>query len=343
MHPSRPQNVMNRLTIDPQPFAFQSRDFLRKFIVEKEVEFKHLYTIPSTQREYGIVITKDGENLAEILVAEGMVRVREDTHKKPAAEDAEDTEEDILLKKLRIYESQARDAEKGVWTREDDGRIDSRYENPSDPQAFLEAHKGEITEAIVERVISGDRLAVRLLFGPKKQQQLVLLLAGVRCPASARVDSNGNKARGEEFGDEAKDFVEIRLLQRTVNVQLLGVSPQGQLIGNVIHKHAGNVVEFLLLKGLGRCVDFHSSLLGPQMASLRAAEKDARDKQLRLWKSHVKKVPNGANSFDAQVAKIINADTIVVRNKAGAERKINFSSVRQPKYVVLLIWVMDFH
>ena len=256
--------------------------------------------------------------------------MREETG-KPRAEDAEDGEEEILVKKLRIYESQARSASRGLWTSDDDGRIESQYESPADPQAFLEEHKGEITEAIVERVISGDRVAVRLIFGPKTQQQLVLLLAGVRCPSSARQDAQGNKTPGEQYGDEAKEFVELRLLQRSVNVELLGVSPQGQLIGNVVHAQAGNIVEFLLLQGLGRCVDFHSSLLGPYMATLRQAEKNAKDDQLRLWKSHVKKVANSANSFEAQVGRVISADTLILRNKAGTERKINLSSVRQPK------------
>lgn len=281
-----------------------------------------------------MIITPDGQNLAEICAAEGTVRVREDNGKRGGDDDAEDTEEDILLKKLRIYESQARDAAKGVWTRDDDGRIESTYDNPTDPQRFLEEHKGEVTEAIVERVISGDRVAVRLMFGPKKHQQLVLLLAGVRCPSSARVDVQGNKTPGEEYGDEAKEYVELRLLQRTVTVELLGVSPQGQLIGNVVHSVAGNIVEFLLLQGLGKCMDFHSSLLGPYMATLRQAEKQAKDKQLRLWKGLVKKAPSAANTFEGQVSRIINADTIVVRNKAGAERKLSLSSVRQPKYEV---------
>lgn len=136
----------------------------------------------------------------------------------------------------------------------------------------------------------------------------------------------------EEYGEEAKTFVELRLLQRAVKTKLLGVSPQGQLIGSIIHP-AGNIAEFLLLQGLGRCVDFHATLVGSDMANLRAAEQKAKEDKSRLWKTHVKKVKDSANSFDAVVSRIVNADSIFVRTKTGQEKKLNLSSVRQPKYV----------
>ncbi|TGZ78283.1 hypothetical protein EX30DRAFT_322656 [Ascodesmis nigricans] len=312
-----------------EPFAFFSRDYLRKLIVGKEVDFESLYTVPSIQREYGIVVLENGQNLAEILVAEGTVKVREDSGRR---KDDSESGDNTLLEKLKIYEDQARAAGKGVWSPEEDGRVEAKYDNltPDQAKALVEENKGKSIDGIVERVISGDKLAVRLLLKPKLHQQLVLLLAGVRCPASRRQDAQGVIFPAEEYGDEAKGFVEIRLLQRTVKVKLLGTSPQGQLIGSIIHP-AGNIAEFVLLQGLGRCVDFHATLIGPDMAHLRAAEQKAKDDKLRLWKAHVKKVQNSGNSFDAVVSRIVNADSIFVRTKAGQEKKLNLSSVRQPK------------
>lgn len=154
------------------------------------------------------------------------------------------------------------------------------------------------------------------------------MLAGTRCPRSRSNDGSDS----EEFGEEAKSFVEARLLQRTVHVELLGLTPQGQLIAIISH-HQGNITEHILLEGLGRCEDFHSTLLGARMSRLRAAEKRAKDGNLRLWKGHIVKKLDSTNSFDAVVARIIWADQLIIRGKAGQERKICLSSIRAPKYV----------
>lgn len=184
--------------------------------------------------------------------------------------------------------------------------------------------------AVVERVISGDRLAVRLLLTPKKHQQLVLLLAGVRCPVSARTDPQGTIQPAEEYGFEAKEFVELRLLQRTVKVNLLGTTQTGQVIGTILHP-AGNIAEFILLEGYGRCVDNHSTMIGSDMVHYRKAEQKAKDDQKRVWKGHVKQ-KRDASGVEAVVSRVTNAEIIYVRNKAGQEKKVSLSSIRQPKY-----------
>lgn len=342
-----------------QPYAFDSRDFFRKLVVGKDVNFTPLYKVPTTNREYGTITLPTGQSLIELALAEGMVKLREDVGKR---EDQQESE--TLIEKFRELESNARAGGKGVWGATEDGQIDSRYEAPSEPLKFLEKYKGKpinskilrpwtlefkivgneekkkqqltqvlLPSAIIERVISGDRVAIRLLLEPKLHQQMILLIAGIRAPLSKRIDSTGSEQAAEEFGDFAKDYVESRLLQRFVKVTLLGLSPQLQFIGNIIHP-AGNIAELLLSQGLARCVDFHSTMIGPDMSKLRAAEKAARDAKLRLWKEHIvkAKAPNSSN-LDAVVSRVLSADTIFVRNKAGDERKINLSSIRQPKYI----------
>lgn len=307
-----------------EPYAFESRDFLRKLAVGKEVQFLRLYQVPTTGREYGTVTLPDGRSLIELALEEGMVKLRDDGKRE------DELENEATLEKLRPLEASARAEGKGVWGVSQDGRIDSRYEAPEAPVQFLGTYKGKPIDAIIERVISGDRVAVRLLLEPKLHQQMVVLIAGIRAPLSKRTDAAGAEQAGEEFGDFAKEFVETRLLQRTVKVTLLGLSPQSQFIGNVIHPN-GNIAVLLLSQGLARCVDFHSTMIGADMSEFRAAEKTAREQRLRLWKEHVVKAKNPNSNLDAVVSRVLSADTIFVRNKAGNERKINLSSVRQPK------------
>ena len=103
----------------------------------------------------------------------------------------------------------------------------------------------------------------------------------------------------------------------------------GQLIGHIIHPR-GSIAEFLLADGLARCNDFHSTMLGEKMAALRAAEKKAQVGKLRLHKNSTVKATEGSAS-DMIVARIISADTIVVRTKAGDEKQISLSSIRGPR------------
>jgi staphylococcal nuclease domain-containing protein 1 len=141
--------------------ALESRDALRELAVGKDIQFQVLYTIPNTKREYGVVVLNDGRRLPEEMVKEGWLKLREDAGRK------EDSEEALQqLDHLRLLEAKARNDDKGLWS-PDLARIDVQNDL-GDSQAFLEAYKGKTLDAIVERILSGDRMLVRLLISPTK-------------------------------------------------------------------------------------------------------------------------------------------------------------------------------
>jgi staphylococcal nuclease domain-containing protein 1 len=307
-----------------EPFAFQSREHLRNLAVGKVIQCQVLYTVPSSQRDYGTAsLGKEGPELPDELVKAGWLKIRDDAGKK------EESEEVLQrLETLRQLETQAKNEGKGLWAGV--GGIIEVQNDLGGPE-FMKEWKGKTVDGIVERIMSGDRIVVRLLLSEKKHVQTMTLVAGIRCPATERVtQSTGQTQPAEEFGNEAKAYVETRLLQRQIKVHVVGASPQGQLVASIIHPR-GNIAEFLLQDGLARCNDFHSTMLGEKMASLRAAEKAAQSKKIRLHKNHVAKSEEGSN-LDMIVYKVIGADTILVRNKAGtSEKRISFSSVRGPR------------
>ncbi|KAI1827739.1 putative transcription factor [Xylaria intraflava] len=304
-----------------EPFAFQSRDHLRTLTVGKPIQCTVLYTVPSG-REYGYAQLQDGTQLPDELVKAGWLKVREDAGRK---EESNETLE--RLETLRNLESQAKAESKGLWAgtggvinvQNDIGSID------------FDQWKGKSVDGIIERVLSGDRCLVRLKLSDTSHLQVMTLIAGIRTPATERVNqSTGQTQAAEEFGNEARQFVEQRLLQRNVKAELVGISPQGQLIASLLHPR-GSIAEFLLADGLARCNDFHSTLLGSKMAALRAAEKRAQAAKLRLHKGHVAKAAGGGAASDMIVSKIMSADTIFVRTKTGDEKRISLSSVRGPR------------
>ncbi|KLJ06212.1 hypothetical protein EMPG_10361 [Blastomyces silverae] len=308
-----------------EPFAFQSREFLRELLVGKVIKFQVLYTIPTTKREYGIVKLPNAQELPELCVAEGWVKVREDAGKR---EESEDTV--ALLDKLRDLENRARTESKGVWA-STGGDLEAAYEVP-DPKALIESEKGNQIDAVVERVLSGDRLLVRLLVAPHKHIQTLVVVAGIRAPATKRTNADGTEQPGEPLGEQAQQFVELRLLQRKVKISLLGLTPQNQLVATVLHPN-GNIAKFLLDAGLARCADHHSTMIGKDMAILRQAEHAAKEARKGLFLSHTApKAGAGAAQTDYVVSRVFSADTIFVRTKTGKdEKRVSLSSVRQPK------------
>jgi staphylococcal nuclease domain-containing protein 1 len=186
--------------------------------------------------------------------------------------------------------------------------------------------------ATVEKVLTGDRLIVRLMMSPTSHVQTMLLIAGIKCPSTKRVNASDKQEQAAEpFGDEAQLFVETRLLQRELKVELLGVSPQNQLVGTLKHPAQGSVAPHILKAGLARCTDFHSTILGSEMGVLRQAEKEARDAKRGMFHSHTASKTNAMGEAEATVSRIITADTLMLRNRAGVERRVSLSSVRQPK------------
>ncbi|KAJ5653280.1 RNA-induced silencing complexnuclease component Tudor-SN [Penicillium lividum] len=310
-----------------EAFGFQSREFLRELLVGKVIQFQVVYTIPTgAKREYGIIrLPGFNAQLPDICVQEGWARVREEAGKR--SDDSPETVE--LLGRLRALESLAQGEGKGVWATSDNGLIDTNNELWSSA-ALIEQFKGVQMEGIIEKVLNGDRLVLRLMLSPKEHAQTVVAVAGIRAPAAKRTNADGKEQAAEPFGDEAQQFVESRLLQRKVKVSLLGVTPQGQLVATVLHPN-GNIARFLLEEGLARCQDHHSTLLGADMALLRQAENTAKDARKGIFTGHVGSKATGAPSAEYTVTRVLNADTIFIRNKAGQEKKISLTSIRQPK------------
>lgn len=187
--------------------AFQSRDYLRRELVGKTIQFLVLYQIPNTKREYGMIKVAGGALFPEEAVKEGWLKLREDAGRK------EDTEQATQqLDKLRLLEAQARSEDKGLWAPSVE-RIDVQHDM-GNANTFLETYKGKEVDALVERVLSGDRMLLRLILSPTKHTQVMTLVAGIRAPTTERVNpSDGAVQPAEEYGNEARDYVEIRLLQ----------------------------------------------------------------------------------------------------------------------------------
>lgn len=313
-------NSADSVIENDQPYAFEAREFLRKKLVGKEVCFVRDANAQNLDR--GVLYLgrepSTGENINEAIVSAGLAEVRR--LNKPS-------ETETLLVAL---EDQAKAKNLGKWSKEADSEHirDIKYtlENAS---SFVDSFGQKPQEAIVEFVRDGS--TYRLLLLPS-YHLVTVQLSGIKCPGFKR---EGDQETAEPFAEEAKQFVESRLLQRDVKVVLEGLSNKtsGILLGTVLHPN-GNISEYLLKEGLAKCVDWSIGNVTSGIQRYRDAEKSAKMAKLRMWKNYTENKASGDDSnrkLSGKVVEVANADGLVLKLNDGSFKKIFLSSIRAPR------------
>lgn len=302
-----------------EPWAFPAREFLRKKLIGKEVCFTIENKTPQG-REYGMIyLGKDtnGENIAESLVAEGLATRREGMR-------ANNPEQN----RLSECEEQAKAAKKGTWSEGNGSHTvrDLKY-TIENPRHFVDSHHQKPVNAIIEHVRDGS--VVRALLLPD-YYLVTVMLSGIKCPTFRR-EADGTETP-EPFAAEAKFFTESRLLQRDVQIILESCHNQN-ILGTILHPN-GNITELLLKEGFARCVDWSIAVYTRGAEKLRAAERFAKERRLRMWRDYVAPTANleqKDKQFVAKVMQVLNADAIVVKLNSGDYKTIHLSSIRPPR------------
>eukprot|EP01128_Nolandella_sp_AFSM9_P003365 TRINITY_DN1442_c0_g1_i1.p1 TRINITY_DN1442_c0_g1~~TRINITY_DN1442_c0_g1_i1.p1 ORF type:complete len:947 (+),score=364.09 TRINITY_DN1442_c0_g1_i1:83-2923(+) len=309
-----------------EPFAFLSREYLRKRLVGKSV----VYTVghDTGNRVYGEIFLKE-ENLRFTIVQKGWADI---SYK--VKEGREPREEDLQLQALKDA-AQAKGL--GIWNSNQKGavpRVNYRESQRGEVSAelfdFFEKMKGKALSGIVEQVRSGSTLRIRLT---QSQDNILLLLAGIRAPTY----NFSNDALSEPFSRESKFFTEHLLLNRDVTVTLQGIDKYNNFFGTVLDDKKRNISVNLLSMGLASYVDWSASTKEDRKA-FPEAEALAQKKKLRIWKNfkQTKAAAGGSVKEGTKVAKvveIINASTIAVQGTDGTVRRISLASISVPRFM----------
>lgn len=332
------------------PFAWESREFLRKLCIGKDVVFRTEYTIPNFSREFCSVFIGTS-NVGNEVVTHGWAKVKEGK--------GEVTPEHTELLRL---EEQARQQGVGLWDRSP-GAVEAAIRNlppsavgdPSnlDAMGLLASHKGKPMEAIVEQVRDGSSLRVYLL---PEFQFVQVFVAGIQAPSMGRRttqeptipievpseetngENNNSESRGpltsaqrisassgfnevspDPYGREAKHFTEIRVLNRDVRIVLEGVDKFSNLIGSVYYsdgESAKDLAMELIENGYAKYVEWSASMMEDEARrKLKAAELLAKKTKLRLWTNYVPPATNSkaiSDNFTGKVVEVVSGDCIVV-------------------------------
>ncbi|XP_013147261.1 PREDICTED: staphylococcal nuclease domain-containing protein 1 [Papilio polytes] len=311
---ARQKTVNNNTETKDEPFGWEAREFLRKKLVGKSIIFTSEKP-PNATREYGSIwIGKDptkDENVIESLLAEGLVKVRESSRNFPP------------MKKLVEIEDAARAQGKGLWGTDIQKHIRDIKWTIDNPKQFVNKHNGQPIKAVMEYVRDGSTVRLTLL---PDYYTITLMMSGIRCPA---IKQDGES---EPYAEEARYFVESKLLQQDVEVILESVN-NAYFVGTILHP-GGNIAEALLKQGFAKCVDWSLAVMKSGAATLRAAEKVAKEAKLRIWTKYISNAPIISpkdKEFTGVVLEIMNGDALMIKLSNGTTKKIFLASIRPPR------------
>ncbi|KAK3183294.1 hypothetical protein Dsin_030580 [Dipteronia sinensis] len=333
-----------------EPFAWESREFLRKLCIGKEITFRVDYTVASINREFGTVILGD-KNVAMLVVSDGWAKVKEQTQQKGEASP-------YLAELLRL-EEQAKQEGLGRWSKvPGSAEASIRKLPPSaigdpsnlDAMGLLNANKGRPMQCIVEQVRDGSTIRVYLL---PEFQFVQVFVAGIQSPAVGRKpaaaavevdipsdDTNGDVSAGTQaplnsaqkllasagsttddpYAGDAKYFTEMRVLSRDVRIVLEGVDKFSNLIGSVYYpdgETAKDLALELVENGLAKYVEWSANMMEEEAKRrLKAAELQAKKTRLKIWTNYVPPTSNSKaihnQNFTGKVVEVVSGDCIVV-------------------------------
>ncbi|KAL8139970.1 hypothetical protein V2J09_005991 [Rumex salicifolius] len=341
-----------------EPFAWESREYLRKLCVGKEVVFKVDYTVASIGRDFGSVFMGK-QNVAELVVADGWAKVREQGGQRG--------EVAPNMEKLLALEEQARQqahcqlfdplkqvpgaSEAAIRKLPPSAIGDS---SNFDAMALLNAKRGSLMEAVVEQCPSmGRRPPAEAVVEPEittnesngetEAESLALPTSAQRLAASS--PSSASEVAPDPFGREAKHFTETRVLNKDVRIVLEGVDKYNNLIGT-LHYQVGDTAKDLALElaenGLAKYVEWSANMMEEDAKRrLKSVELQAKKDRIRMWTNYVPPATNSKaihdQNFTGKVVEVVSGDCIVVADDSApygspsAERRVNLSSIRCPK------------
>lgn len=302
-----------------EPYAWEAREFLRKKLIGQEVIFTSEKP-PNATREYGAVWlgkdTTSGENITESLVSEGLVLVKRERVRNITPD----------LARLQELEDAAKSAGKGRWSGAplSEHVRDVKW-STENPRNLVDKLGGKPVKAVIEHVRDGSTVFAFLL---PDFYNITLMISGIRCPGF-NTDRRSDNTNDSVYAEEARYFVESRLLQRDIEIVLESVI-NNNFVGSIFHPK-GNIAEVLLHEGLARCVDWSMSYTKSGANKLHLAEKAAKEKRLRIWKDYEPQVFDKEREFTGTVTEIAGADALIIKTQTGALKKVFLSSIRPPR------------
>jgi len=336
------------------PGAFPAREWLRNLCAGKQVSFETRKQGASAgDRVYGLLYMPKEDGSGENLnLAVEAVRAG---HATPKVFGIDSNENDAVDENDPVvaYESALQSALQEAQSK----RVGIHAPNPliraiknagEDFQTIELIDKvkkfcsGNTVTCVIEYVFDGSRFRVHVTdpdLAPAGLQyaNFTLILGGVASPriGNPRTDP---PTQSEPFAEDAKEFVEVRLLNRELKISLYGTDKSGICAVGTIHHPRGNIGIELLKNGLARVSDWSARMMNPlDIPAFRVAENNAKRSNLGVWHAYAPPEISGASEISGIVVEILTGDTVAILpvgesyDSESKLKKISLASVRSPR------------
>ena len=332
-----------------EPGAFPAREWLRQLVVGKMVSFETRKQGASAgDRVYGLLTFMPAGAPAPINVAVEAVRNGNATPKhinqNTSPEDDRQVEEDHYKMSLVQAYNEAKQAKIGIHGELPLVRKLKNAGEDFQTLTLVNASKklgkqGRI-KCVIEYIFDGSRFRVQVTdpaMGDLQYASFTLLLAGIASPRLGNPRASPPTAP-EEFAEDAKQFVEVRVLQRELEITLYGTEKSGICGVASIHHPKGNIAVELLKNGLAKISDWSVRMMSPMdVPALRIAENNAKRTNTGIWHAYSPPQLSGASQITGSVVEVLTGDTVLVLPDGVAydseEKliKVSLASVRAPR------------
>jgi len=350
------------------PGAFPAREWLRRTCVGKHVEFEtRKQGATAGDRVYGLLfITKTpGDETTKINLAVEAVRQGYATPKvfgpettttttsngtEPSVDETPPPDEgDPVVEYERALQSALLEAKAESCGIHSSNPLVRSLKNAGDEFQTLELIErmknfceGNSITCVIEHIFDGSRFRCLVtdpdMAIPELQYaSFTLILAGVASPrvGNPRLDP---PTESEPFAEEAKQFVEARLLHRELKISLHGTDKSGVCAVGTVQHPRGNIGVELLKNGLARVSDWSSRMMNPlDLPAFRVAENTAKRTNLKVWHAYSPPELSGASEIIGTVLEVLTGDTVSVLPAGEAYdsetklKKVSLASVRSPR------------
>ncbi|OAF68719.1 hypothetical protein A3Q56_03538 [Intoshia linei] len=315
--PRTARRTDNQIILD-EPYAWTTREFLRKLLVGKYIRYKVDFV--ASDRKYCTIYTDSNENVAHILVRNGLARIR-----RPKRKITMDALKDIIG-----LEETAQTAGLGVWSKSPTNNCIRNIQwKIEDLNAFTAKYQNTKLKAIIEFTRGGSTFRA---YFPELAIYSMTLISGIKCPSMPSKDVT-NLQPMQPFADQAEFFTTARLLQR--DVQLCIDSNLDNALLVTVHHPTYDIACELLEEGFAYINNATIVYLKPELRNkYRECEKNARDNNKKIWKdrnaSNITTSKQNIVYENATVISAIRGNSLELEFDDGSVKRVFFSNIKSP-------------
>jgi len=312
--------IGNSSKLEEEPFSFESREFLRNLLIGKVVQYKVDYT--HNERKFGHIVY-EGKNINIEILKNGLGKLGF----MPKGHDKSD-----LWALLQAAEKEAKEKRIGIHgdSSENTKHIRTLHnlsDSEEDKKKVDEAiNKNMEIDAIVEHVFNCAFISVYI---PEWKSFAKVNLRFISIPSNSK---------DPELFKKGKAYCERICLCKDVKLKIFDFDENKNLVCDVtVLDKKQNLAEVVLKEGYSK--SFTGGNKNYNLADLnfvRAAETEAKNKRLGVWKNAVTTEPKSLKKdgeddlSEAKCIMVNSGDSLTVLNKKKEEVRIFLSNLKAP-------------